>query len=506
MTVRTGRRRAAWVVVVAIGGLAAALGATAYGATQWIESRVEQQLEATFAALRTKIGIANYGSYEFNPWTRSITIHDIVLTSPRRAIPETRIRQLVLSGLPVLPADTFSVGRIEAADLEFDSGVGTKARVARLMAEDVNVTPSGFGPDAERLLLSGTAPAPSEALAAAARIAENVRIARVEIGEFAAGDDASSASIQAVRVDDFRNGRLAVLTFEGMRLPAARQAVTVSRLTLRGLDYAAALQEAAQMAQPGAQPDMRRMVKFYRLLESVELVDLIAPDERSGGSQTFQVATFKASWGQLSGSFPTTSRVSMTATAPIGPGEPDSFKALRDAGRRSITFTLEAATAWSETTRKLTVDPVSLTLDDLFSASLVASVDNFSLNVAFSDPAQFAPGNIEAGSIQLIVHDEGVLDFAIRAQAKQQGLPLETTRRTLIEQLYAKTRDASQQSPELQKLIDAFGQFMATNHGTLQISLEPKGHVNVMQLLDLAKTDPASALARFTVDTAPSSH
>jgi hypothetical protein len=244
-----------------------------------------------------------------------------------------------------------------------------------------------------------------------------------------------------------------------------------------------------------------------RLLESFELDDLTVPDERVGQDpgQVFHIAAFKASWGRFAGQTPTTVHYSIAAAIPIGANETGPLKSLRDAGHMSVTFMIDMGLAWNDATRTFTLDPVVLSVDQLFSTSLVASVDNFPLDILLINPVQFslAAGSMEAGPLTLTIRDSGMLDLAVADAAKGQGVSAETARRTMLDNMNMRARAASQQNPDIQRLADAVTRFLATSNGSLRIALTPKGHVNVMQTLQLVNINPAAALARFTVEAGP---
>jgi hypothetical protein len=58
------------------------------------------------------------------------------------------------------------------------------------------------------------------------------------------------------------------------------------------------------------------------------------------------------------------------------------------------------------------------------------------------------------------------------------------------------------QSPELRRLADALASFISGSGGTLKIHLTPRGHVNIMQTVELMKLDPIAALSQFDVEAA----
>jgi len=506
-------RSAAGVIVLAIVIAAIALGAAGYGASRWMESRVERQVEAAFASMRTTLGVATYGHQEFHPLSRSMAIDDVVLQPRNGATPAIKIRQLVLSGLPIFPTDSFAAGHIELADVAIDSGAGRGAHMAHVAMEDVTATP--FGPEAEQLralvavpMRAGiVVPARPEIFAAIAAMSEHVRIAKADLREFTSSEGASSVAIAAVHLDDFRSGKLARLTVEGMRTANVPQSVTLDRMVLNGLDYAGMLRLLGQFGPAGAQPDPHQALALMRFLEGFEVNDLVGPDERPGQDpgQMFHISAFKGSWGRFAGPTPTTVRFSMTAAVPIGANETGLSRSLRDAGRTSITFMIDLGLAWNDATRTFTVDPVVVSVDQLFSTSLVASVDNFPLDILLINPVQFslAAGNMEAGPLTLTIRDSGMLDLAVADAAKKQGVSTETARRTMLDNLNMSARAASQQNPDILRLAEAVTRFMATSNGSLRIALTPKGHVNVMQTLQLAGINPAAALARFTLEAGP---
>jgi hypothetical protein len=497
------RPRSAARTILAIVVVAAVLAAAGYGAMRWTQSSIERQVDAGFATARTTLAVARYGHQEFHPLSRSMTLDDVDLQprgGPTRAI---RIRQLVLSGLPIFPTDTFSAGHIELADVTIDSIAGRGAHIARLTMDDVSATP--IGPEAARLRsLAATAP-PAERLPLVAAILEHVRIAKADMQEFTANEGADAVAIAAVHWDDLRNGKLAGVTLEGMRTVRATQTLTVERMSLHGLDVAGMLRATAQFAPPGAQPDPRQVSAAFRLLEDFEVSGLTGPDERPGQDpgQMFRISSFKASWGRYAGPTPTTMRFAMAMDVPIGPNETGPLRAMRDAGRKSVALAIDIGLAWNDTTRRFTLDPGAMTFDKLMSTSIVASVDNFPLDLLLVDPVQFtlAALRTEAGPLEFTIRDSGMLDFTVATVAKQQGVSAEAARKTMLANIDVLA--ASQQSPDIRRLAEAVSRFIATSNGSLRIALTPKGHVNIMEVLRLANIDPVAALARFTVEAGP---
>src|SRR5262249_10264900 len=89
-------------ILAGIGAAAAAPAAAAYAQDQSLQLRVEREVDARFAAIRTTLGPATHGAVQFDAWTRTIRIHDIALQP--KVMPPLKIRELALVGVP-LPAN-----------------------------------------------------------------------------------------------------------------------------------------------------------------------------------------------------------------------------------------------------------------------------------------------------------------------------------------------------------------------------------------------------------------
>jgi hypothetical protein len=162
----------------------------------------------------------------------------------------------------------------------------------------------------------------------------------------------------------------------------------------------------------------------------------------------------------------------------------------------------ELSSTWTEQARTFVLSPATFELDNLFSVSLTLSIGNFSPSLLVNDPAKMADAvaALEAGPIELSLHDSGGLDFVVAQAAKQQATSASAARARMVDQIKLGARMQPRQSPEFERLIDEFARFLAGDGSTLKVRLTPKGRVNVMQTLELAKTDPIDALSRFTVE------
>jgi hypothetical protein len=117
------------------------------------------------------------------------------------------------------------------------------------------------------------------------------------------------------------------------------------------------------------------------------------------------------------------------------------------------------------------------------------------------DPARLAvaAASLEAGPVELTLHDSGGVDFVVAQAAKGQGIVASDARAKLIDDLN-RNAGLQPQSPEFQRLVNAVGRFLAVSGSTLTLRLTPKGRGNLVQMLEQAKVDPIGALSRFTVE------
>src|SRR5262249_14433685 len=138
------------------------------------------------------------------------------------------------------------------------------------------------------------------------------------------------------------------------------------------------------------------------------------------------------------------------------------------------------------------------------STSLTLSIGNFSPDLLVNDQAKIlaAAAALEVGPLEVAFHDSGGLDFMVAEAARKQGVGGDEARKRIADELARNARTMPWQSPDLRRIVDALGSFLAGSGGTLRISLTPRGHVNVMQTVELIKIDPIAALSQFSVEAA----
>ncbi|MBA1914397.1 hypothetical protein HLX87_24925, partial [Escherichia coli] len=83
--------------------------------------------------------------------------------------------------------------------------------------------------------------------------------------------------------------------------------------------------------------------------------------------------------------------------------------------------------------------------------------DAFSANVA---EAMGAVAQVEAGTIELAVHDLGVLDLAIARYARSQNIGRDDARRAVLDSIKAQGDAIGGSNPDIAALVTAVSQFV----------------------------------------------
>jgi len=497
-------------VLIGVGVAVVVLAGAAYGGVEWLRYRVEREIETTFAALRTPAGPATYGRARFDPWTRTVRINDIARPADRKVTPPFKIGELVLAGVPLLPGGRITVRRVDVTGAEIAVDTGKTIRIDAVAIDDLDVSREIDWQRLRALAEAGSGPPsavppPKDALPVVAAALEGIRFGRLEMRGLAFREGRSGVDVASVRLDGFADGRLAEWTVQGVNSVALPEQVKLGRVALEKLDLAGLLRKAGQVDAANRAPSADEIAVFVNALAGVEMDDVVIPDRRRGRASggVVHIVSFRASWGQLAGLLPTTAHYAVKAEMPIPDEDGEPFQALRDAGRNTMSFALDLNSTWTEQARTFVLSPATFEVDNMFSVSLALSLGNVTPGIIFvNDPAKMAAAAavIEAGPIELSLHDGGVLDFVVTEAAKKQAVSASAVRARMIDQMKLAAGSQPQQNPEFQRLVDGLARFLAGDRSTLKIRLTPKDRVKVMETMELAKTDPIGALSRFTVE------
>jgi len=496
-------------ILIGVGAAVVVLAAATFAGAEWLRYRVEREIEATFAAFRTTVGPATYGRARFDLWTRTIRISNIALQADRKVMPPTRIGELVFAGVPLVPAERITAQRVELTRTEIDVAAAKTIRIDGLTIDDADVSRAIDWQRLRAMAEAGSGPArsvpePKDVLPAVAEMFEGIRFGRLEMRDLGFREGARGIDIASVRIDGFADGRFAELTVRGVSSVALPDRVSLGRVALKNVDLAGLLRRSALLSAAQRPPAPEEIATLFNTLDGIEMDDVVVPDQRPGRAPggVIRLMSLQLAWGQFVGLLPTTAHYAVKAEMPLGREDGEPFVALRDAGFTSVIAAFDIGSAWTERTRTFVLSPATFELDRLFALSLRLSIENFSPGLLVTDPAKMALAAtaLEVGPLELTLRDGGGLDFVVAQVARNEGISAADARAKMVDDLNRNTGLQPRQSPEFQRLVDALGRFLGGNGSTLKVNLTPKGHVNLMQTLELAKTDPIGALSRFNVE------
>lgn len=233
------------------------------------------------------------------------------------------------------------------------------------------------------------------------------------------------------------------------------------------------------------------MVGLLPLIEGIEIKALTAPDKATGKQSN--IDTFSLDWGQFVGPIPSKLHLIAKMSGPFNPADPNQ-RLFITGGIDKIAIDADLGAAWTEASRTIAVEPVKLDLGGLFNATARLSLANVPREVFSATPMQAmgAATQIEMGSIELTLRDQGGVDLAVAQFARSHNLSREAARQAIVETIRnANTDDA------LKPAVDALVNFVETPGQTLVIKLTPRAKAPALQLL---RTEPPQALAQFRIE------
>jgi hypothetical protein len=385
---------------------------------------------------------------------------------------------------------------------------GMKMRVDGVTVDDVGLRPSRLQfPQLMAIIESapppGTTPTPEQMrdlLGKVAGIYEGIRIGGAELRGFSMQTPQGEFKLAAIRLANLENGKIAEFAFEGLEAKAPQGPVKIGRFALKTLDIAGLLRASGQFATPGRQPSAEQLAALMLLLEGTEIASLVAPYKDTG--KPVNVDTLNISWGQFVGPVPTRARVTLKMSGPVDLSDPDPFKMLAAAGIANASVNFDLGAAWTEGARSFALEPVTLDIGSVLTASARVSLANVQREVFSLNPLQatIMAAQIEAGPVEIALRDTGGIDLAVAQQARQQNISRDDARRAITDNIRENAMKMAAVNPDVMAVAGALTRFIENPRGTLTIKLTPKGKVGMMQILEAMKTSPVAALARFQVD------
>ncbi|MCA6113505.1 hypothetical protein J6524_00980 [Bradyrhizobium sp. WSM 1738] len=385
------------------------------------------------------------------------------------------------------------------------SGQGPAMRIDGLTADDIGARPS-------RLQLAGllatipagtAQPTPAqtrEMMERLAKIYEGVRIGNAEMRGLSMEMPEGGFKLASMRfsLENGKTGEFAVEGFDG-RTPQGP--IKLARFALKSLDIAGLLRMSALFSDPAQPPSPDRALGMIALLEGAELKGFAAPYKNTG--KPINVDLVSLDWGQFVGPIPSKARLIAKLSGPLDATHP-SQRMLVAAGLDKMAINLDLGTAWTEASRSFVLEPAMVELGGMLKASARVTLANVPREVFSINPLQAAAMamQIEAGGIELTVHDLGVVDLVVAHYARAANISRDAARLAIVQDIKDNGAETATSNPDAQAVADSLAHFFETPGTALTIKLTPLGKVPAMQLFQLLQTDPLMALSQFRLEAA----
>ena len=392
--------------------------------------------------------------------------------------------------------------QISAGPCIVTSGSGLNMRIDAITIDDAGLRPSRLQLPALLAMMPSAGAAPPtpaqarELMEKVATLYEGIRIGNAEMRGLSVETPQGPLKLKAMRFN-FDNGKIGELAFEGLDAHAPKGPVKLERLALKALDISGLMRMSAQFVGQNPSPD--QALALLPLIGGAEVKDFAAPYKNT--NKPINVETINLNWGQFVGPIPSKVRLSAKMSAPLDTSDLGQ-KMLVAAGLDSTAIDLDFGATWTETSGTFVLEPVSLELGGLLKASARVSLANVPRGVFSTSAVQATAmaAQIEAGTMELTLHDLGGVDLAVAQYARVQNVSRDDARRAIVDSIRAGSEKGSGATPDAVAAVEALTRFIETSGQTLIIKLTPLGKVPVLQLMQLLNTDPLIALAQFKIE------
>ncbi|WP_338700298.1 hypothetical protein V5279_20100 [Bradyrhizobium sp. 26S5] len=379
---------------------------------------------------------------------------------------------------------------------------GLNMRIEGVTVDDVRINPSRMQLPALLAMIPppGSAPpSPAQArelLEKVAGLYSGAGIGNAEIRGLSVETPQGPLKLSSVRFN-FEHGKIGELAVEGLDGRGPQGPIKVGRFALKSLDVANFMRLSAQFS--AEKPSAEQALALFPLLEGIELKGVATPYKSTG--KPVNIDVFSLDWGQFVGSIPSRLRLVAKLAAPVDASDPRQ-QPLIAAGIDRMVVDADLGAAWTEASRSFALEPVKFDMAGLVKASAKVSLGNvpreaFSANAA---ETMGAAAQIEASAIELTVHDLGVIDLAVAQYARSQNVGRDAARSAILETIKAQGDAIGGSNPDATALITAISRFIETPGQTLVVKLTPRAKAPALQLMQLLKIDPQSALAQFRIE------
>jgi hypothetical protein len=377
---------------------------------------------------------------------------------------------------------------------------GVRVLIDGFTFDDIAIRPSKFRP-AEIIALvpaDGSIPTPAQSHDMMEKVAdffEGFQIGKVEIGKQTVETPQGTGRLSALKYDQDK------IALEGLEMPMPQGQLKMERFALKSFSAAKLMRWAAslRLRTPGQPPSPDQMLGLFGVLEGAEVKGVVAPYKTT--RQLFTVDTISLSWGQLVGSIPSKANLVVKMVTPTDPANP-ALQPLIMAGVDKLAIDLDLGAAWTESSGAFALAPATIDLGNLAKAQVRFALANVPRGLFTTNPVQAMgqAAQVETGAFELSLRDSGVVDLVVAQFARVQNVSRDAARSAIAEMIRAQGEKVAGSSVDAGGAVDALAGFVETSGQTLTIKLTPRAKVPLMQLMQLSRTDPESALAQFKIE------
>lgn len=391
--------------------------------------------------------------------------------------------------------------QVSAGPYALKSAQGMRVEIDSFSIEDIDVQPSKFRLAEMFAMLpqdQSAPPTPAQARELLEKIAgvyEGLRIGKAKIGKTSIGTPQGTARINAVR---YRDGEFAV---EGVDTPSPQGQFKMDRFALKAFSIPNLMRWAGSLGNPGHPPSPDQMLGLFRVLAGAEIKGVVSPFKNT--RQLVTIDTISLTWGHLVGSIPSKANLVVKMVTPTDPSNPTQ-RLMVMAGIDKLAIDLDLGAAWTESSGAFALTPATLDLGNLARAQARLALANVPRGLFTADPVQAMgqAAQVETGAIELSLRDSGVVDLVVAQFSRIQNVSRDAARSAIVDMIKAQGEKIATSNADARAAVDALAGFVETPGQTLTIKLTPRAKVPLMQLMQLAQSDPESALAQFRIEAA----
>ena len=378
---------------------------------------------------------------------------------------------------------------------------GMRAQIDSIIVEDIAVRPSKLQFAAILALMPQPGAGPPtqaqtrEIMEKMAGLYEGIRIGNAELRGHTMRTPQGPFKLAAIRAN-LENGR-GQLALEGLDVETPKGPFRFDRFALNSFDIPQLMRFAARAnAEPRSTPE--ELFGLFGVFEGVEVKGAATPFRDT--NKLINIDNVSLGWGQFIGPVPSKAHLVAKLNVPVDATDP-AMQPFVAAGLDRAAIDIDLGAGWTEQSGTFVIAPANLEIGHLLKASARIAFANVPRGVFSPDPVQAASqaNQIEAGAIELTLHDSGCVDLAVAQYARTQNVSREAARAAITDQAKA-LGQAVAANPDAAAAVEAVVRFIETPGQTLIIKLTPLGKVPALQLVQLFKTDPLIALAQFRVE------